>query len=334
MARKNSHISDPKAVIVTFALSSAVFFFLSTESQSEGWRSQSAVTQVFSSASALDDLPSDLLGLREVSRELVAHYMGASDGSSGQIVGERLKEVDLRYAEAMFARLLQLGTPKLARTRPPEERIAGCCRDFAVLFVAMARHKGIPARVRVGYATYFQAGWYLDHVIVEVWDSHEKRWRLIEPEISDAIVAKIDFDPLDVPYDRFVTGPRAWIAARSGKIDPDKFVVAPDLQIPYTRNWLSLRHHIVQDLAALNKLEMLVWDQWGILNEDDPLLRGEMLDQLAIATADPCCTVEALTNWFHRDELRVPPKIISYSPIQDSPLTVDVSRALESTFRL
>src|SRR5215831_7783369 len=107
------------------------------------WRSQSAVTHAGSASKALDDLPSDLKGLREVSRELVAHYMGASDGSSSPITGERLKEVDLRYADLMFSRLLEL-SPTLDTRRTTEQRLAGCCRDFAVLFVSMARHKGIP----------------------------------------------------------------------------------------------------------------------------------------------------------------------------------------------
>lgn len=295
------------------------------------WRSQSAVTQPGQSgATAIDDLPSDLSSLRAVSQQLVAHYMGSSDGTSGPVEGERLNEVDTRYADAMFSRLLDMGPPTLARERPATERIAGCCRDFAVLFVAMARHKGFPARVRVGYATYFQAGWYLDHVIAEVWDRDEKRWRLVEPEVSDSFAPKGGvFDPLDVPPDRFVTGPRAWLAARSGQIDPERFVVAPDLEEPYTRSWLSLRHHIVQDLATLNKAEMLVWDQWGILNEDDPLGRAELLDRLALVTSHADCSAAAVAHWAQQEGLRVTPSVTSYSPAHPSPLTVDISRVLD-----
>jgi transglutaminase-like putative cysteine protease len=122
------------------------------------WRSQSAVTQLAQTSAAvkaIDDLPADLASLRAVSQQLVAHYAGSSDGTSGPVEGEQLSEVDTRYAQAMFAHLLAKGPPTLSRPRPAEERIVGCCRDFAVLFVAMARHKGYPARVRVGYATYF-----------------------------------------------------------------------------------------------------------------------------------------------------------------------------------
>jgi transglutaminase superfamily protein len=301
------------------------------KSPADPWRSQSAVTQVGPSAPAIDDLPSSLEGLRKISQKLVSHYMGSSDGLTGPITGERLKEVDLRYADAMFARLLEMGPPKLSRERPPDQQIAGCCRDFTVLYVAMARRKGIPARVRMGYATYFMPDWYLDHVIAEVWDTSAKRWRLIEPEITDAFAAQANLDPLDVPSDRFVTGPRAWLAARSGQIDPERCVVASDLEIPYTRSWLSLRHHVVQDLAALNKAEMVLWDEWGILEEKDPLNRAEMLDLLAQDISDSNCTIAKLTEWSEREGLRIPPTVTSYSPAYSSPLKVDVTRVLEGT---
>ncbi len=304
---------------------------MTQEAAADPWRPQSTVTQLgWSNAIAIDGLPSDISALRAISQQLVAHYMGSSDGTSGPVEGERLTEVDTRYADAMFSRLLALASPPLARQRPPAERIAGCCRDFAVLFVAMARHKGFPARVRVGYATYFQAGWYLDHVIAEVWDRNERRWRLVEPEVSDRFVPKGGvFDPLDVPPDRFVTGPLAWLAARTGRLDPERFVVAPDLDEPYTRSWLSLRHHVVQDLAALNKAEMLLWDQWGILDDDDPLGHAELLDRLARVTSHPEISVTELVRWAQQEGLRVPPSVTSYSPAHPSPLTVDVTRVLD-----
>jgi hypothetical protein len=277
---------------------------------------------------------SDLGALRTVSQQLVAHYMGSSDGTTGPIAGERLKEADLRYADPMVTRLLDLGPPTLARKRPAEERIVGCCRDFAVLLVSMARHQGYPARVRVGYATYFQAGWYLDHVIAEVWDRGAERWRLIEPEISDTFApAGGTFDPLDVPPDRFVTGPRAWLAARSGQLDPERFVAAPDLPVPYPRSWLSLRHHLVHDLAALNQAEMLVWDQWGILDEDDPLRHAPLLDELARATADPSCSAAVLATWAQVDDLRLPQTVSSYSPAHPDPVKVDVRRVIAGMLR-
>jgi hypothetical protein len=293
------------------------------------WRPQSAVTHVDQSGKAIDDLPSGLSELRKVSQQLVAHYMGNSDGSAGPVTGERLKEVDMRFAEKMFLRLMEMGPATLGRERPPEERIAGCCRDFATLFVTMARRKGFSARIRAGYATYFIPGWYVDHVIAEVWDDDAGRWLLLEPEVSDSFAARAGFDPLDVPPDKFVTGPRAWMAARSREIDPARFLVAPDLLEPYTRGWFSLRHHVVQDLAALNKAEMLVWDQWGILDEEDPLARADTLDLIAKEISDPSCPADRISTWGQREGLRVTQTVTSYSPAYPSPLKVDVTRVVE-----
>ena len=107
----------------------------------------------------------------------------------------------------------------------------------------------------------------IDHEIAEVWDGSAERWRLVEPEIDDGHTDPADgasFDVLDVPPDRFLTAPRAWQLARSGAVDPERFVTDPDLEIPATRGWPQLRHNLVHDLAALNKTEMLLWEDWGM----------------------------------------------------------------------
>jgi hypothetical protein len=162
-----------------------------------------------------------------------------------------------------------------------------------------------------------------------VWDDDAGRWLLLEPEVSDSFAARAGFDPLDVPPDKFVTGPRAWMAARSREIDPSRFMVTPDLVEPYTRGWFSLRHHVVQDLAALNKAEMLVWDQWGILDEEDPLARADTLDLLAKEISDPSCPADRISTWGRSEGLRVTQTVTSYSPAYPSPLKVDVTGVVE-----
>jgi hypothetical protein len=209
----------------------------------------------------------------------------------------------------------------------------GCCRDFTVLFVAMARHKGIAARARVGFATYFDPGWFIDHVVAEVWDERERRWRLVEPEIDDGFVSEasgVAVDPLDVAPEMFLTGSRAWQAARSGGQDAERFVVAPDLQIPDTRGWLYLRHNLIHDLAALNKTEMLLWDQWGLMDTADPREPSHVgaLDALATLTSGADPSWDALRAAGDLADFRVPPVVTSYSPAHDEPLRVDVGRAI------
>lgn len=304
------------------------------EEETGPWRGQSSVTDPGRFGVSLDSIPADVRAIRSISQNLVAHYNGNADGSMGPVTGDRLREVDTRYAEPMFMKLLASNAGEIRGSRAVDERVVGCCRDFAVLFVSIARHKGIPARVRVGYADYFQKGWYLDHVIAEVFLEKEGRWRLVESEISDSYASTLDFDPTDIPRNRFITGPEAWKAARAGAMDHARFVVSPDLQVPYTRSWLSLRHHIIQDLASMCRAEMILWDQWGLLNDDDPLSGAATLDRMAAETASADVSAETLRKWVNQAGIAPTPVVTSYSPARNNePVSVDVSRSLQRMIR-
>ncbi len=128
---------------------------------------------------------------------------------------------------------------------------------FTVLFVAMARHLGIPVRARVGFADYFVSGFNVDHEVAEVWDAEERRWRLVDPEIEGPPFGA-RFDPTDLPRNRFIVGGLAWRMCRHGRADPETFLVNPGLEIEDTRGWPYLLHNLVHDLSALIKMEMLL----------------------------------------------------------------------------
>jgi len=295
------------------------------------WAVQSLVTEPGPAAAAIDRLPSDLGALRAASQQLVFHYWADGDYAANGIAPERISEIDTRYAAAMFARLGELADLPLSAARQPRQRLVGCCRDFTVLFVSMARHKGIPSRGRVGFAGYFFDGWLIDHMIAEVWDGSAGRWRLVEPEIDDGHAdpaGGAGFDALDVPPDRFLTAPRAWQLARSGAVDPERFVVDPGLEIPATRGVPQLRRNLVRDLAALNKTEMLLWEDWGVLDSRTLPGPGELtvLDELATLTGQPSPPLAGLRSAYRRPQFVVPHTVTSYSPARtDVPAVIDVS---------
>jgi len=271
----------------------------------------------------LDDAPGDLPSLREAASQLVFHYWAEGDITQHGFPASRREEINLRYASAMFARLRELDPAPPGGSRSPLHRIVGCCRDFTLLFVSMARHHGIPARARVGFASYLMPGWYLDHVVAEVHDG--AGWRLVECQLPTGFRDPVDdtaFDLLDVPRDRFLTGPDAWTAARSGDVDPGLLVVSPDLDPPFLRGLPYAWHNVVLDLAALNKHEMLQWDLWGGLNADAPLTPATLAraEELAELMAD--ADVEQLRVAFEADDVRVPPVIRSVTPPAQPPVEV------------
>jgi hypothetical protein len=151
-----------------------------------------------------------------------------------------------------------------------------------VLLCAILRHQGRPVRARAGFDTYLEPGFFADHWVCEVWRDDERRWVAVDPGFPPG--AGFDFDTLDVPPDRFLVAGRAWQAHRAGDLDASCCGLRgrPDCG----PGWIASQ--VVRDLAALNKLELLCWDSWGLgrtafagLSEDDRAL----LDRVASATS-------------------------------------------------
>jgi hypothetical protein len=78
-------------------------------------------------------------------------------------------------------------------------------------------------------------------------------------------VTGAQFDPDDLPTGGVPHGRRGVQLIRAGQADPDTFGI-----FQFWGSWF-VRHNVVRDLAALNKVEMLPWDAWGVMidGEDD-----------------------------------------------------------------
>lgn len=274
----------------------------------------------------LGELPADFRALRALARPLVAHYR-ADDLAAFGIPPERVREIDTRFAGLMLARLREMDGAPLSPERAPADRLVGCCRDHTVLYLTLLREAGIPARARVGFAGYFVPGWWLDHVVAEVWDAAEGRWRLVDAEIADVWLDRSDgaaLDTLDLARDRFMVAGEAWQACRSGAADPERFVVDPGLEVAVTRGWHQLRHNLVQDLAALTQREMILWDTWGLL-DDAPIPEAQwgLLDGIATVTANPAVTgAEAAALYAATAGVQVPATVQSMNVLSGEPRQV------------
>jgi hypothetical protein len=214
---------------------------------------------------------------------------------------ERFAAAQIRPAGALIRELLRLDPAPLSVTRKPEKRVVGTCRHFAVLSCALLRHVGIAARVRCGFATYFQPNQGLDHWISEYWHDHEARWVRVDSEIlGQSVLTR----PEDVAPGEFLTGGEAWRAFRRGEIDASTFGVCG------SENWgaAEIRGNAVKDLAALNKVEALPWDEWGRMTDAYEGKTGSDYDELLDTLADVCADDDpsAVAALYARDEFRVP----------------------------
>lgn len=281
--------------------------------ESAFYQSQSVFTDPGEFDHVWDQVPANLAAMKDRVHPLVFHYFAQGDISDHGIHGERISEVNLRYADDMLRRIEELKPIGEGAERSPAQRMVGCCRDWAVLLVSLARHHDMPARIRVGFADYFVDGWWLDHTITEVWDLDERRWRRIDAQLSNDFIpgSGQPFSPLDIPPGRFLSGLDAWRVVRAGVYDAGIFSVVPDVEETILRGINYLKHNVFLDLAALNKFEMILWDGWGdnLLEPNEDLF--DLLDTVAVSE-----TPNEWTELFRLDALHVPETVQSMSPYE------------------
>jgi hypothetical protein len=244
---------------------------------------------------------------------LIVHYQ-ETDTYGIEIPPERRREIDTRHVPAMLERIMALDARPLLEPRAPERRLIGCCRDFATLTCSMLRQRGISTRVRWGFSTYFQPGFNCDHVICEHWNGD--RWVLVDPEMDDLHrqMNNLRFDPLDLPRDRFLLAGEPWRRCRSGDADPERFGVDDE-----TRGMWSIQSSLIHDVAALNRMELLCWDCWGLADiPPGGEATGEevaLLDRLAsLSLGDDNAILELRSIYAESPQLRPDGTVNSYSP--------------------
>jgi hypothetical protein len=146
----------------------------------------------------------------------------------------------------------------------------------------------------------------MDHWVCEYWSGDEARWVTVDGQLDRLQVSTlgITFDPLDVPKGRFVPGGDAWLTCRAGDADPEKFGIAEH------RGMSFIRGNVGHDFWALNKVETMPWEGWGVPWKEEGELTPadlEFLDEVSRLTLEGDESFAAVRA-LHEDDarLRVP----------------------------
>jgi hypothetical protein len=282
------------------------------QAQRDFYAQPAAMTGAGRHAQALAKLPNDIEALAGIIQGLAIHqYMADAYGFT--VPEARKAESHLRHADRILDRILALDDRPLSSARLPERRVIGVCHHFALLMTALLRAKGIPARYRCGFGAFFNPPLFEDHVLCEYWNAAEERWVQADAQL-DAVwrgALKFTFDPLDVPRDQFLQAADAWAQCRAGKADPAKFgIFVGDL-----RGLWFIAASLIRDVAALNKMELLPWDCWGIMPHSGQELDAGQLaffDRLAALAAQPDASHQELRALYDKDErVRVPKTVFN-----------------------
>jgi hypothetical protein len=254
-------------------------------------------------------LPRDIGKLCRVVQGLLIHRDLASFLYGVTLSPEQRDAANARRLSETFARVFALDAKPLDSPRDPARRLPSVCRHFALMLCGILRAQGVPARARCGFAAYFTSGKFEDHWVCEYWNPEQDRWMLVDAQLDDVQRENFrpDFDPLDVPRDRFILAGDAWADSRSGRVDPHRFGLS---FIPGLHGHWFIAGNVIRDLAALNAMEMLPWDVWGMMRDKDADLdepSRKHLDRVASLTLCADRKPSEMRDLYDSDDgLRVP----------------------------
>jgi excinuclease ABC subunit A len=287
----------------------------------EFYKEHSVFTDPAIYAEKLDQLPDTIPELVKVVQGLIIHRL------DGQIFGinipqDRLNEMEIRKVSSMLEVIFKLDDSPITQPRSVEKKLISGCRDFAVLLCAFLRHKGIPARPRVGFAHYVFGGTH-DHILAEYWNEAEQRWVLVDSRIGPEYKMKVprlkDMNLYDVKKPDFDFASDIWLTCRQGLSDPNKFGCGTVSKT--IKGFRHIQDRMIHELAMLNKMEMLPWDLWGYMIWDLPGVAPHepehvsLLDELALALSDQFVSVEKLKTFYQHPMLKLSSPILCASQI-------------------
>jgi hypothetical protein len=210
-----------------------------------------------------DDLPGEVPDLCKVIHGLMIHPIEAHLYGV-KFSPDQLKDQGIHSVAQRLTHIHLLDERSLTVTRSLAKRIAAQCDRFATLCCSMLRHRGVPARVRGGFAVYLASPTlYYNHWICEYWNAAEQGWVLVDPQLDEVqcTAHEYTFDPCNIPRTQFLTVDYVWQQCRAGRADPQHY------GFDQMRGMEYIGGQLVLNLAALNKVELPPWG-WQAIAED------------------------------------------------------------------
>jgi formylglycine-generating enzyme len=178
------------------------------------YRQYSSFTDPGEYAYLYKNLPDSLPELCRLIKAQIIHPWTELNKYRKQIPKDRSNE-DFKYqtVKSILKGLLSYNSHGLVKDRKPKDRLLLTCRSNAILLASILKYRGIPIRVRYGFASYIVPGFHVGHAICEVWNTKENRWMLVDPTMN----------MVDFTRDKFEFGNNVWKKFIKKEIDPAKY---------------------------------------------------------------------------------------------------------------
>lgn len=183
----------------------------------------------------LKKLPDDIREIGLLVRRQLIHRVtlrnGNKDSNADLKYGDMTRVPWYRQPEddifpttsAMLSELYRRDKRGFVMDRVEGDRLIVTCRFVSILIASILKSKGIPVRVRSGFAPYFRGfgDKSVDHWINQYWDGKQNRWVTID--VDGNLEDYLKFDPYNIPDGTFDFSADAWFDVREGKIDGKHF---------------------------------------------------------------------------------------------------------------
>jgi hypothetical protein len=199
----------------------------------------------------------------------------------------------------------------LIEYREPSDRVVNTCRQYAMFMCSVLRERGIPARCRCGFATYFSNGWFEDHWICEYWNKKENKWIRVDAQIDDIQILECHIDRENInftnlPKEAFFTAGVLWKLYRQGLVGGE--LCGYSVEEGQNGAWY-IRGNMLRDFFALNKVEYRYQELTELMDRDYKPDEKELLllDEIADLTINIDKRFDEFIS-FHKNNKHLNPK--------------------------
>jgi hypothetical protein len=237
---------------------------LLTSREHDYYLMHTANTSISGFETMLSNVPYDVEKIFWICRNTLEHYNGIN---ADKIDKARYHEIEINKVSDLLSLLKSKGVTDILSEIPFEKRIVSNCFNIAKLAVSLLRYKGIPARLRYAYCSYFNHKnnplVNSEQVLVEYWSVTQQRWLRGDPsmnwEILDHLKINVEVNFLNVSKTLSKPISDVWINCRLGLWDFADYGVSLGKQ----RQRCGMGHvalKMAHDFACLNNFELYAFD--------------------------------------------------------------------------
>ncbi len=152
-----------------------------------------------------DDLPKSTGKICSLIKKQLIHPVEARQMKGVLPEGRNIEDGDFPTISDVLAELQNRDPNGLYKNRKPENRLVIACYHHGLLLASILRERGIPVRLRAGFARYYedQAKVRFGHVICEIWDKDDQQWIWVDPDRNYSDVSTGQFELPAVAWQNF-----------------------------------------------------------------------------------------------------------------------------------